>query len=721
MKRNCIKNLLVSAAIILAAGACSTTRLIPEGQYRLKSNDVVVVGDEDFQTSKITPYIKQKPSWSPMLYVYNWAGRDSSWMSNLLRSIGTAPVVLDTAQTRMSAENMERQMEYLGYYRSSISTETETKGKSATVRYTVKPGRRYLIRGFHLQLPENEEFNRIFLADSANITIHKGDYLSMAALESETVRAAAYLREKGFYDINKTSFTFLADTLSSDGTADLTMRVAQAPEGGEAPNLTRFKFGNVSISYPKTIRFRETFLKRMNAIKPKKTYSESAINTTYSRFSALAALSGTQITLERSTFYDDAVDCQIELTPAKQRGVKLNLEASSNSNGLIGISPEITYYSRNILGGSEVLNLGLNGDWQFKPRTNIRSTEFGVNGSLTFAKFLLLPTRWFPDRVPQTQIKASFNFQDRPEYKRNLFSTSYSYLWSGGKFYYQLTPLRVSYVKLRDIDEEFWESIEENPFLSNAYLSHFDAGTSFTLYYTTNNSVVLTGSYHYFRLNVDLSGNVLDLANTILKRKEYGIATIGGIPYSQYVRGELTLGKTWSLGEATTLASRVLMGAGYAYGNSMSLPFEKQFFSGGANSLRGWQARTVGPGDAERNTYFVIPSQTGDVKFEANLELRFPVVGIFNGAVFIDAGNVWTLKKSYDKHPDGEFILKDIPRTLAADWGIGLRVNLSVLLLRLDMGLRFHDPSLKGSKWLGPKKWFHRNGNAIHFAVGYPF
>ena len=705
------------AAALLVLASCSTTRLLSDGQYRLVKNEIIVVGDNDFETSKIAPYIRQKPSWNPMIYVYNWSGRDSSWLSRSLRKIGTAPVVFDSHLVSTSAENMTRQMEYLGYYHSSVLPEIEIKGKSASVKYVVRPGKRYVVSDFGYDVPNDSTLREIFFRDTVNVTIKKGQFLSLAALEAETIRSAAYLRNNGYFDIDKNVFSFLADTLQSSGTVSLVMKIDLKQN-----KPVQYKFGKVAISYPSSLKFRSSVLKKLNTIKPNHPYSETIINNTYSRLSALDAFSGVRVTVDRSPDSLGLVDCNIELTPSKQRGVKLKFEGSSNSNGLIGISPELTWYNKNIFHGSETLNLSFLGDWQFKPGTDIKSTEFGVSGSIQLPRFLLLSTGIFKDRVlPTTILKASFNTQNRPEYKRELFSTSYTYLWSMGRMYYQLTPIGFSFVKLHDIDSEFYEGISVNPFLRNAYQDHLDIGSSMTLYYTTDASVVPQGSYYYARLQMDLSGNVLSLFNSMLNKNESGAALIWNTPYSQYVRGELSLGRTWTLWEGGTIATRLLAGAGYAYGNSEALPFEKHFYSGGANSLRGWQARGVGPGYAKMDKTFVIPSQTGDLRLEANVELRFKLYGLLSGAVFADAGNIWTINKGASEAPEGRFCAANFPGSIAADWGLGLRFNMKVILLRLDMGLRIHDPALEGSKWLGPGKWFHSGGNAIHIAVGYPF
>jgi outer membrane protein assembly factor BamA len=198
---------------------------------------------------------------------------------------------------------------------------------------------------------------------------------------------------------------------------------------------------------------------------------------------------------------------------------------------------------------------------------------------------------------------------------------------------------------------------------------------------------------------------------------------IWNTPFSQFVRGEITLGKTWIFGknDGQSIATRLVVGAGYAYGNSSALPFEKHFYGGGANSLRGWQARTVGPGLSPMDTSFVIPNQTGDMRLEANIEYRFDMFWKVAGAVFIDAGNVWTLKD--DNTEEGRLAMfrwDTFAESIAANWGVGLRLDFGFLLLRLDMGMKVHDPA-RNTKWINPGEWLTKGNYALHFGVGYPF
>ena len=222
---------------------------------------------------------------------------------------------------------------------------------------------------------------------------------------------------------------------------------------------------------------------------------------------------------------------------------------------------------------------------------------------------------------------------------------------------------------------------------------------------------------------MDVAGNLLSAFNGLMNVDENGARMIWNTPYSQFIRGELTLGKTWIWDNKYkhALATRFLAGMGYAYGNSSALPFEKHFYAGGANSLRGWQARTVGPGTAPMDDSFIIPNQTGDMRLEANIEYRFNLFWNFYGAAFIDAGNVWTLASEGAEDADlTQFRWKNFGKSLAANWGVGLRLDFDFLLIRVDAGLKIHDPA-REQRWLTPGEWFERGGHAFHFGVGYPF
>lgn len=715
--------------------SCSTTRVLGDGQFRLADNKVVVDNDRKFNTKEIESYIKQKPNsyiifgWNPFLNIYNWSGKNADkGINKFLREIGTAPVVYQPSQVEASVENINRHLEYLGYYGSDVRSEVRVNGKRVTVTYSVTLGRRYRIGNVSFAVPDGE-FKEDFYADTAAVSIRPGDFLSEDALEKETERAASMFRRKGYFGFTKNYFSFEADTLARRDTADLLMTVKEYTRNQTAEYARphrKYFFGDVSISYDNDLKFNDRVLKNICTIRPGAMYDEREVNTTYSRLSALRLFSGVNVALNPRD--SGIVDCDISLTKSRMQGFKVNLEGSTNSTGLIGISPQVSYYHKNIFHGGQWLNLGFLGNFQFKyDDRSVKSNEFGVSAGLSFPEFLGLPNSIFHGpSVPRTEINASYNYQNRPEYTRNMISTSYGYSGSlrNGKFFYQFYPIQAKIVRLTNLDPNFYTTLSGNPFMRDAYQNHFDVGSGLVAYYTTSTALVPKETYEYARLQLDASGNVLSLFNKAMKSDEYGSRLIWNTPYSQYIRTELTLGKTFVFGKngGQALAIRLLGGVGYAYGNSSTIPFEKQFYSGGANSMRGWQARSLGPGNSKADTTFVIPSQTGDVKLEANLEYRFPMFWKLCGAVFTDVGNIWTLKETDgDDGSHTHFDLKNLAASLAADWGIGLRVDLNFLILRLDMGMKVYDPSLDTARWRSPSQWLKKDGYTLHFGVGYPF
>ena len=629
----------------LVAG-CSTARSLQEGQYRLAKNKVEILNDDGLNISEITPYIKQqaKPA-GPMTYIYSMGGKDnkSGW-SRLMHKLGTPPVIYTPEQVEASQENIVRHLEYLGYYDSDVDARVSVNRRNVTVDYRVTLGRQVPIGEIRYNLPERGPLAEYFLRDTVNLLVHKGDYLSEALLERESERSAAVLREAGFFGFNKNYYFFQADTLGRKD-AVLEYRIGEYTRNESASSARehkQFTIGNIRFAYDNDVKIREKVLRQMNTLVPGEVYRESDVNNTYRRLSALKVFRGINLGMvprEDST----VVDCNINLSRSSIQGFKVNLEASSNSNGLLGISPQLTYYHKNIFRGGEWLNLGFLGNFQFKLDDNIRSNEFGVTGGLSFPKLIAVPPRFVRDTRSggRTEVNLSYSYQNRPEYTRHVVGSSFGYTGNWGpKTFYQIFPLQLSIVRLTDIDPLFLISLLNNPFLLSAYLDHFDLGSRFSVYYTTDASANPTSSYHYFRFQVDASGNVLSLFNGLMKLdSELCERMILDTPYSQYTRLEASAGRTWRLGRTgrRAIATRIMGGIGFAYGNSTTLPFEKQFYGGGASSLRGWQARGVGPGLSEYIDFFTIPSQTGDLKLEANVEYRFPLFWKLNGAAFLDA------------------------------------------------------------------------------------
>ena len=710
---------------VLAAGACSTTRSLQNGEFLLRKAELKVDGSA-VNASSLAPYIAQKPNtymlgMNPRLSVYNWSGNGNSAFQRFARRIGTAPVVYKPGKVDESIQSIQNHLEYIGFYNSQVQSDVRIRGKKVYVTYYVSLGRQIPISAVDYDIPSYGTFRQDFQADLPNSTVTPGQFLSEASLEAEAERGAKYFRNQGYFGFTKSYYSFEADTLSGDGTARLKLSIrdyALGDDPSSAREHKKFTIGRVNIDYPRDLEIRSSVLENLNLLRPGQPYSEKAINDTYTRFTNVNMLSGVNVNV--SPVSEDQVDCSISLRNSGLQGFKTNLEASVNSTGLIGISPQLTYYHKNVFRGGEVLNLGLKGNFQFKPGDNASSTEVSVSTSLRFPKFIGLPNRFFKGPyIPRTDVSLAFNYNNRPEYRRSVISTAFTY---NGRFsdrlYYQFSPIRANISRIFDISTDFAQSIADNLYLIQVYSDKFDMGVSGMLYFTTDASAIPSTPYHYARLSVDLAGNVLSLLNPLLPVNENGYHTIWDVSYAQYVRGELHLGKTFRFGweDRQSLALHVMAGAGYGYGNSIAQPLDKMFYCGGSTSMRGWQARTLGPGsDTSLSSYFIIPTQIGEYKMEANMEYRFPLFWKLEGAAFVDAGNIWDFG---NEGADDEFSFDSI----GLDWGLGIRLNMDFILLRVDAGVRLHDPGRNaGDRWVQPNQWFKGSNMAIHFGVGYPF
>lgn len=714
--------------------SCSTVKVLQEGERRLVSNKIEVTNDKKFNTEGLQPYIKQKSKgWNPFLYVYNWQNGEGKGWDRFVKKLGTPPVIFDEELVGSSAASILEHLEYIGYYNSDIQTVIDdSKAKKAKVRYIVTLGKRYKINDVSFELEsENIEFRKDFFADTLKTLIKRGDYLSQLTLENESVRSEASLHNKGFYDFSKNFYFFEADTVSVPSEASLKVIVKRHTRNESddiSHEMYKYRFGRVSITSPNDVKFRTKALKRLNVIKSGELYSDTKVNLDYSRYSSINYINSVNVQLTPREG-QRLVDCDIQINKGKTQGFKFGLEASISTSGLWGISPELSYYHRNIFHGGEILNVSVNTNHQLmNGKQNVMSNEVTASASLSFPKVFPIPNSVLKGpEIPRTEVKIAYNYQNRPEFIRNMLALTYGYTGNvDKKFTYQAYPLSVNTVYLPFINPDFWETIaKKNPYVTNSFNNHFDMGISGIFQYATGTVVNPKDNMWYTRLSTDISGNFLSLFNSYLPVNASGARTILNIPYSQYVRMEFTLGGVHFFGKDNNhaIAGRILVGLGYGYGNSRTLPFEKRFYSGGANSLRGWSAKTLGPGTSPLSQDWAIPNQTGDMKLEANLEYRFKIFWKLYGAAFVDAGNVWEVgEPAKDEDPGWYFSFANLKNSIAASWGIGLRVDLNFLVLRVDYGMRFHDPArAEGDKWLGPADWFRKSNNAFHFGIGYPF
>ena len=730
------RNILILSVVVLAiAAGCSTTKTLSEGELQYYDSKVVVDNDplEQFDVSQLTPYMKQSPNyyyighWNPLLYVYNWTkGTGSKW-DRFVEKLGVAPVVYDSDLLKPTVDGMLNQLEYSGYFNSDVTVKeierTTKKGEKKhqiSTEYHVKLGKQYPLRKIDFYV-DNPDLAAIMASDSANFSIAPGDPLSQKALENESERLAQLFRDNGYWGFSKNYFFYYADTTSFQNEAVMWTRIEDYTHN-ETPSAARphrkYTIGSVNVLKGDGLKVTDRLVNRLNRLREGDIYREKDVKTTYSLLSSVPAFSSVSVNLSEKD--STTLDCRIALSPAKRRAVKLSFDGSINTNGLWGISPAISYSNKNFFHGGEVFSLGFKGDFQFNLKEDVRSIEFSVNSGLKFPTFLLLPDKIFKTVLPSTDVNLTYNYQDRPEYHRNIFSATYGYSWisSDKKNRYEVTPANVKVVNVGYMNPEFIQKIAD-PALLNSFDSHFVLGSRFNYFYTTDPSTHPKSTYFYLRGSLETAGNLLNLFHKQLKAEDYDTGEIFNLPYSQYVRTEISAVPTLRFGqnEEYSIAARLLMGFGLAYGNSSYLPYEQVFFAGGANSLRGWAARTVGPGASELSSAFSIPDQNGEMHLELNLELRFPIFWKLHGGVFLDAGNIWDITDRGDDK--ARFRFNNFLTTSALNWGIGLRADFDLILVRLDLGIQTYDP--RKQHFVSPIDWFMEDAMSLHFGIGLPF
>ena len=482
---------------------------------------------------------------------------------------------------------------------------------------------------------------------------------------------------------------------------------------------------------------------------PNYLYNYSQVNSTYSNLMAMGYLKSARINftevpdsvMKRSVIThvgaDNAkasskvnytregyLDCDIFCTPALQQGIKAELEASTTSS-FYGLKAVFGYQNRNIFRGAEMLEITGTAGYEYMKAPNSKkrhAMEFGLAASLSFPRFLLANYALSNNIVaPKTKFEISYNYQDRPYYQRGLSSMSWVYSWRNrSNSSFVVRPIGINLVDVSYINNDYFNSLQ-NQYLKYSFQSQLIVAVSGS-YVLNKRYKSAPNNYTTVRANCELSGNLLNGLVHLFSHPQSGkdYYELFGIRYSQYVRADINASHKIMLGKVTALAARLYAGMAYAYGNSDAVPFDRLFYAGGSNSMRGWAPRTLGPGASPAPTNVVYPTQLGDMKLEANVEFRFPIWGMFHGATFLDLGNIWYIGRKDVNYPDSSvFHFNSFYKQLAFNTGIGLRLDIKFAILRLDWGIQLHNPNNpEGRRWIHNFKW---KNTSLNFGVGYPF
>ena len=709
-----------------------------------------------------------------------------NWWNNLKRKIGEEPVLLDMDLTEKSITNLETYLRTKGYFHSDVTYEIDTtrRARRAEITYTIHQGEATRINELRYAFRDSSLRN-VILADSTKSLLKRGDVLDITLLDAERERIAANLNNRGYFDFTVNNILYSVDTLGHPYSADVRLIVRPTLVGynerGEAiweeNAIYRLRNINVYPTYDPMLRsttgfrsnavidttyrsgltiirdvnlkpqLRNSILRNTIPLYPNYIYNAKQVNHTYKELMSLgffrtAKIDFTRVPGEESyvtflnterngdtellTTRERFLDCNIYGTPNLKQSMKVELEASTTST-FYGLSATLGYSNRNIFRGAEAFDISARFGFEFMYARNVEkrsANEIGITAGLSFPRFLL-PFKAklsMNTTQPRTRLELSFDYQDRPYYRRNIFTTRWAYSWKQGeRSSFVIRPVDINWIDVKSVDEEFLADID-NRYLRTSFESQLTAGLSASYVYNTQRSD-MDPSSTLVRINVETAGNLIHGLSNLFSHHAPGTDyfKIFGIRYSQYVRTELSASQRISLGHNMVLAGRLYGGVGVTYGNShgRSIPFDRMFYCGGANSMRGWVPRTLGPGNMLEVKDKTYPAQVGDVRLEANAEFRFPIWWIFHGAVFCDLGNVWYLRDTEDSNPEEVFHFNTFYKQLGFNTGLGIRIDATFVILRIDLGMQIHNPGRpEGQRWIHDFKW---KNMALNFGVGYPF
>lgn len=703
-------------SILLLATACSTGKYVQEGEYIL--DKVAVVSDQsDYNASSLSQYVRQKEK--PKLF-------------SLFRNpFSRKPVIYDTLQARLSCQDLMTAMQNEGYMNAGVSLYTETKGKKLKATYLLHPGQPFLIGKVNYDIQDEGILQLLHLDQPANQQIKPGMRFTVETLDNERKRIAGLLSDNGYFRFNKDFIHFAADTIMGRKDIALTLQLRKYKPNNNSPEVdhTRYLIRDVLFQSNDSdrIHLRKQVLLNATAIKEGRPYDASALQRTYNNFARLQAVKYTNIKFAEVPD-TNLLDCHIQISTNKPSTISFQPEGT-NTAGDLGAAASITYTNRNLFHGSEQLSIEFRGAYEaitgLEGYQDQNYTEFSVETKLVFPRFLapFLSKSFRRRQTASSEWAVSWDFQNRPEFHRRVFSSAWRYRWSEPKHHlnYRFDLLDLNYVYMPWISSTFKRDYLDNAENRNAILRYnyediFIMKTGFTVSYTDGVDAV--------RANFESAGNLLNGVSKGFgfKTNSQGQHTLFNIAYAQYVKFDFDYTHLFQFDKRNALALHAGLGVAYPYGNSTVLPFEKRYFSGGANSVRGWSVRELGPGKfkgTDGRIDFI--NQTGDVKLDLNAEYRSSLFWKLQGALFIDAGNIWTLR-NYAEQPGGQFKFTEFYKQIAASYGMGLRLNFDYFILRFDVGMKAINPAYESEKehWsiIHPK--LSRDFD-FHFAVGLPF
>lgn len=799
------KNFLLIFFICNLLISCSLTKYVPQDKTLL--NRVKIKKDTpDLDASSLNNYLLQQPNSYALgfmrtkLAIYGLSGNDTAkWLNKTLRKLGEEPVIFDLPLVETSKYALNQAVRNKGYLNSTVTLDVVTKKRKTNVTYKIFSGTPYIIGRYEVDIQDDTIKNILTRLSRRNSLENK--IFDVDLLNENRNTIAQNLRRMGYYNVQKEHFAYTADTTLVKNYVDLKLVLQQqyivdslakkrlfekkkidkvsihcytdnVSDENYLTNLDTINYKGYQIIYnQKKHIFKPKFLTSKILLSQNQTYNERLVERTNSNLSVLPAIKYTNINFTAKD--SNLLDCQMFVTPANRYAYSIGIDGTTNTGGDLGARLNVGYTDKNIFRGGEIFRLGANmsyeARWEKVPLPNdttatsikwLHSYSLGAEASLTLPQVLLpFITDNFRRRYGgSTVFSLNYSYQDLiSRYKRHIANASMIYNWQQRNSKYSLNLINLSYIFVPSIEPSFEkEYMKPTSFYRYSFESHLITQIGFTYSTTDRRNERSIQNFYTFRATVKTAGNILYGISKITKqKKEEGekVYKVLGTPYAQFVKGDFDYCYNYLVNKNMRMVFHTGFGVALPYGNSLIMPFEERYYSGGANSLRGWDARALGPGsykppsptsDKKEIYYF---NQSGDIKLDLNLEARFKLFWVLEGAFFIDAGNIWTIK-NYQEQPGGAFLftnrnvakyneinlkyandngletpnsVEPFYKQIACSYGIGLRADFSFFVLRFDLGIKLFEPKNQiGERWrTADLSW--AKDVAWCIAVGYPF
>jgi len=744
------------AVVIFFTVSCNETSHLQQGQYLYDGSSVKIKSSEKLSSKKendlkteLKDLLRPKPNSSFLgirfdLWVYNVVGEPKGkGLRNWLKTkVGEPPVLASMSVFEKNRSILQNRLENRGYFRDTVMLDTVVKKRKMTSVYTAQIGPRYTIHSVSFPNDSSEVSKRIQESSSKSI-LKPGEPYDLDMIKNERGRIADRLKRRGYYYFTPEDLLMLVDSTVGNHQVDIRIIVkrsssAKAKEVYNINDITIFADynGNVDTNmadqHPKIFdgykiidpeeKFRPIVFSRALVFKSGDLYNQKNQELSLNRLINLGVFRFVRVRFEETDTAKNKLNTFYYLIPAEKKSLRFEVSGLTKSDDANGGLLTVSWRHRNFFRGAELFTASVYG--------GLEAQYIGVGQSITTSKIgtdlnLYIPKiispfniKAYGSYVPKTRINLGYEYYNRTsQYTLNSAKVSFGYVWKESvEKEHQLNIMTVNLVSPSNITPEFQAQLDTNITLARSIERQFIIGPNYNFNFNTQLKPNFRPNNFYFNANLDLSANLLGWITGADvdrgKQKE-----IFNTPFSQYARIELDFRHYYSFSKNTMLVSRATGGLGYAYGNSTTMPFIKEFFAGGANDLRAFRSRSIGPGSyyaGNRDTAF-LPDQPGDIKIEMNTELRFKLFSIFRWAFFVDAGNIWTRRE--DTSRPGSVFTKNFLQQIAVGVGTGIRVDISILILRLDLGIPIREPYRpEGSRW------YFDNKNAVwNFAIGYPF